>query len=106
MEIFTQLFESEEFNQMYEANIAVYESADSALLDFKSYLKAFIIKNPEQFMAETAQKTFDRIAVFTEAATCQYLAEVSAICEHTIASMQVEQIQETEQRKTAISKYM
>ena len=104
--MFAELFESEEFNAMYESYQPIYEQADEALSNFKSYLKAFILKNPEPFMAETAQETFNRIAVFTEAATCQYLGEVSAICEHAIASCEMEQIQETEEKKTILSKYM
>ena len=104
--MFAELFESEESNAMYESYQPIYEQADEALSNFKSYLKAFILKNPEHFMAETAQETFNRIAVFTEAATCQYLGEVSAICEHAIASIEMESIQETEEKKTILSKYM
>lgn len=104
--MFKEIFESAEFNEMYETYAPIYEQADQAISDFKTYIKAFILKNPEHFMAESAQETFNRIAVFTEAATCQYLGEVSAICEHAIASCEIEQIQETEEKKTILSKYM
>jgi hypothetical protein len=77
------LLESEG-NAIIEKHEDVIVEAMSLVNDFQKEIKAFIINNPEEFIAETVEETYKNMRVFAEVATSQYVTEVSNIYGSTI----------------------
>lgn len=74
------LLESEDGQKYFEANQELIAEADIAVNDFRKTLKAFVLQNPKEFLAESLEETSKNIAVFSEVATAQFMTEVSSIC--------------------------
>jgi hypothetical protein len=72
------LFENEDVVRVLSENEELVEATMGAAVEFKETLKNFVLANPGEFLGENIAETIKNINVFTEAATAQYIHEVTS----------------------------
>ena len=71
--------ESEEMIRFTENNQEVINETAQATESFTVEIRDYVVKNPEIFMDSKVENIEKNIRIFTEAAVCQFLTEVTAI---------------------------
>ena len=72
-----QLFESEEMQGFTEANEELLNEMTQATENFADVMYEYILRNPTVFIDSTPDGIKRNIRIFSEAAMCQFLIEVS-----------------------------
>ena len=84
------ILESEEYQVFENENQDVINEMDYKLSNFDHVMKAYVLANPGEFIAENLDETFKNIVVFSEAAKAQYMTELSAMYGNAFAENQVQ----------------
>jgi hypothetical protein len=79
MSVLGTILESEDFKVFRENHSELLIEADQQVADFKNTITRFVLDNPKEFIAEDIDQTYKNIKVFSEIATAQFSAEISAI---------------------------
>lgn len=84
------ILESEEYQVFESENQDVINEMDYKISNFSHVAKAYVLANPGEFIAENLDETYKNIVVFTEAATAQYMAELSAMYGSYFAGQEIQ----------------
>lgn len=101
MEKLAALFENEQILSLISENEEVITEASNELQAFVPVMKEFIMANPMEFIAENVEETKKNLRVFVEAATSQYMTELTEMLYANIGET-AEVVQESDE----ISKYL
>lgn len=73
------LMETEEMKSFFENNQELIAETALTVENFKDVIKEYVLLNPEIFMDGKVENIKKNIRIFTEAATSQYMSEVTTI---------------------------
>lgn len=79
MEKLQALMESEEMNTFFENNQELIIETTQMTEAFTDTIKDYVFNNPEVFMDGKVENIAKNIRIFSEAAMCQFLTEVTAV---------------------------
>jgi ApbE superfamily uncharacterized protein (UPF0280 family) len=79
MDKLNALMESEEMKVFVESNQEMIDETAKATEEFTESLKDYVLNNPEVFIDSTVENIQKNIRIFSEAAVCQFLTEVTSM---------------------------
>jgi len=79
MEKLQALMETEEMNLFLENNQELINETAQAAESFQDTIKDYVVNNPEVFMDAHVENIAKNIRIFSEAAMCQFLTEVTTM---------------------------
>ena len=71
--------ESEEMATFYENNQEVIAETTKATEEFAQKIFEYTVKNPDVFIESNLENVKKNIRIFTEAAICQFITEVTSL---------------------------
>lgn len=79
MEKLNALMETAEMGNFFENNQEIINEVAVQAGDFSNTIKDYVYSNPELFMEADVTNMVKNIRIFSEAAMCQYMTEITSV---------------------------